>query len=77
MFVRQGLILVGPGAVIGTVAALGATRLMQSLLFGVQPFDFVTYGAMLALLVVAALLASWLPARKAASVDPSEALRAD
>ncbi|MEO8368910.1 MAG: ABC transporter permease [Candidatus Solibacter sp.] len=77
MFLRQGMLLVGPGAVIGTVAALGATRLMQSLLFGVQPFDFVTYGAMLALLVVSALLASWLPARKAASADPSEALRAD
>ena len=62
---------------IGTVAAFGATRLMQSLLFGVRPFDVVTYGAMVALLLASALLASWLPARKAASVDPSEALRAD
>lgn len=77
MFVQQGMSLAGTGAVLGLLASFGATRFMQSLLFGVSPVDLVTYGAMLAVLVVAASLASWLPARRAASVDPVDALRAD
>ena len=51
--------------------------MIQSLLFGVNPVDLATYAAMLSLVVIAALLASWLPARKAASVDPIETLRAE
>jgi ABC-type antimicrobial peptide transport system permease subunit len=77
MFVRQGLVLAGAGAALGTLAALGVTRIMQSLLFGVSPFDPLTYAAMLLLLVVSALLATWLSARRAAAVDPIDALRSD
>ncbi len=58
-------------------AAAGLTRLMSSLLFGVSPMDPLTYGLVAAALVSVALLASYLPARKAAKVDPMVALRAE
>ncbi len=77
MFVRKGLLVAGAGAALGTLVSLGVTRIMHSLLFGVSPVDRLTYAAMLAILVLSALLASWLSARRAASVDPIEALRAD
>jgi predicted permease len=77
MFVRQGLLTAGAGAALGTLVSLGATRVLQSLLFGVSPFDYVTYLAMLGLLLTSAFAACWLSARRAASVDPIEALRAD
>jgi predicted permease len=77
MFVRHGLMLAVGGASLGLVAAAGLTRLMSSLLFGVSAFDPLTYAAVAALLVAAAALASYLPARRAAAVDPVQALRAD
>jgi predicted lysophospholipase L1 biosynthesis ABC-type transport system permease subunit len=77
MFVREGLILTGIGAVCGMVAALAVTRLMSSLLFGVSPDDPVTYVAVFAGLALAAMAASWLPARRAAAVDPIVALRSE
>lgn len=77
IFVRQGLILSGIGAILGLLAALALTRLMQSLLFGVGPTDLSTYATVLAALILAALLASWLPARRATGVDPMHALRAE
>jgi putative ABC transport system permease protein len=77
MFVRQGLWLAGIGAALGLVAAAGLTRLMSSLLFGVSALDPVTYAAVSALLIAAAMLASYLPARRAIAVDPVQALRAD
>jgi ABC-type antimicrobial peptide transport system permease subunit len=77
MFVRHGLMLAGIGAVVGLVAAVGLTRLMSSLLFGVTALDPVTYAAVSALLVTAAVLASYLPTRRAVTVDPVQALRAD
>jgi hypothetical protein len=76
-FVRQGLLLTGIGAVLGLAAAAGLTRLMSSLLFGVTALDPVTYAAVSALLITAALVASYLPARQATAVDPVEALRAE
>jgi putative ABC transport system permease protein len=76
-FVRQGLLLTGIGAVLGLAAAAGLTRLMSSLLFGVTALDPVTYAAVSALLITAALMASYLPARRAMAVDPVEALRAE
>jgi ABC-type antimicrobial peptide transport system permease subunit len=77
MFVRHGLWLAGVGAALGLVAAAGLTRLMSSLLFGVTALDPVTYAAVSALLVAAAVLASYLPARRAVGIDPAQALRAE
>jgi ABC-type antimicrobial peptide transport system permease subunit len=75
MFVRDGLTLAGVGAAIGLAAATGLTRVMSSLLFGVSALDPVTYVAVPVILVIAAVAASYLPARRAAAVDPVEALR--
>jgi putative ABC transport system permease protein len=77
MFVRQGLVLVGIGVACGLVAAFGVIRLMSSLLFGVRPGDPVTYIAVTIGLVATAAIASYLPSRRAASVDPVEALRGE
>jgi putative ABC transport system permease protein len=77
MFVRHGLLLAGVGAPVGLVAAAGLTRLMSSLLFGVPVLDPVTSAAVSALLILAAVLASYLPARRAIAVDPVLALRAE
>jgi ABC-type antimicrobial peptide transport system permease subunit len=65
------------GAVVGLVVAAGLTRLMSSLLFGVSALDPVTYVAVSTLLIVAGVLASYLPARRAIAVDPVQALRAE
>jgi predicted permease len=77
MIVCQGLILAGFGVAIGAGAAMGLSRLMKSLLFGVSPLDPVTYAAVAVVLVTSAVLASYLPARRAAAVDPLDALRAE
>ena len=77
MFLRQGLGLTGIGAAIGLGAAIFLTRLMKSLLFGISPLDPLTYAGVPFVLAAAALLASYLPARRAAAVDPVEALRAE
>ena len=77
MFVRHGLWLAGIGAALGLVAAAGLTRLMSSLLFGVTALDPLTYAAVSALLIVAGVLASYLPARRAIAIDPVQALRAE
>ncbi len=77
MFVRQGLLLTGIGVAFGLVAAFATMRLMSSLLFHVSPVDPVTYAAVTFGLVAAALLASYLPSRRAANVNPVEALRAE
>jgi ABC-type antimicrobial peptide transport system permease subunit len=77
MFVRHGLLLAGVGAAIGLAAAAGLTRLMSSLLFRVTALDPTTYAAVSALLIIAAVLASYLPARRAMAVDPVQALQAE
>jgi predicted permease len=77
MFVRHGLVLAGIGVVIGLGAAAGLTRLMSSLLYGITPLDPVTYVAVPLVLVTVTVLASYVPARRAASVDPVEALRVE
>jgi predicted permease len=74
MFVRHGLVLAGMGVAAGLAAAVGLTRLMASLLFGVDPLDPTTYAAVLGILLSAAALASYMPARRAAAVDPVETL---
>jgi predicted permease len=77
MFVRSALALTAIGVVIGMGAAAALTQLMKSLLFGVSPLDPVTYVAIPLVLAVCAVLASYLPARRAAGVDPVEALRSE
>jgi predicted permease len=77
MFVRHGLLLTGVGVACGLVAAVLLMRLMSSLLFNVNPVDPVTYGVVSLGLVATAWLASYLPSRRAATVDPVEALRAE
>ncbi len=77
MFIRSALLLTGSGIVIGLAAAAGLTRLMKSLLFGVSPLDPFTYVSVLVVLAASAVLASYLPARRAAAVNPVEALRAE
>jgi ABC-type antimicrobial peptide transport system permease subunit len=77
MFVRHALALAVIGVIIGLGAATGVMRLMESQLFGITPLDPVTYAAVPLVLVIAAVLASYLPARRAAAVDPVEALKAE
>jgi putative ABC transport system permease protein len=77
MFVRHGLTLAIIGGVLGLAAAAGFTQLMRSLLFGVKALDPATYGAVTAVLVGAAAVASYVPARRATAVNPVEALRVE
>jgi ABC-type antimicrobial peptide transport system permease subunit len=77
MFVRQGMLLASIGAFLGLVAAAGLTRLMSSLLFNTATLDPATYLLVSLLLILAAALASYVPARRATSVDPVQALRTD
>ncbi len=77
MVVRQGATLAVAGVVVGLALAFGLTRLMSTLLFGVSPVDPATFTAVPAGLVCVAILASWIPARRAARVDPVVALRAE
>jgi putative ABC transport system permease protein len=63
------------GVAVGIVAAVGESRLLTTLLYGVSGTDLVTYGAVILLLGAAALLASYVPARRAMTVDPMVALR--
>ncbi len=75
MVLRQGMILAGIGVIVGLIAAVGLTRLMSSLLYGVEATDPVTFGVVAALLTAVALVASYLPALRASRIDPLEALR--
>jgi putative ABC transport system permease protein len=75
MVLRQGLVLALSGIAIGILAAFGTTRLMTSLLFGTSPTDPVTYAGAVCLLAIVALAACYIPARRAAKVDPMVALR--
>jgi len=73
--VRQGVGLSAVGAIIGILVALGATRYLTSLLYGVRPFDPPTFLAVALLLCLVALAACYIPARRASRVDPLVALR--
>lgn len=75
MVVRQGAVLGVAGVAIGLGVAVGLTHLMSALLFGVRPVDPLSYGAVAAALMGVVLLASYIPARRAAGVDPTEVLR--
>jgi predicted permease len=77
MFMRSALAMTGLGVMIGTCAALALTQLMRSVLFGINLLDPLTYVIVPVVLAMAALLASYLPARRAASIDPIQTLRAE
>jgi putative ABC transport system permease protein len=77
LVVRQGMTLTLAGLGLGIVGALGATRLMRGLLYQTEPLDPVTFASVPGILAVVALLACYLPARRAASVEPMAALRAE
>jgi len=74
---QHGMLLAIAGFVLGIAGALGLTRFLKTLLFEVTPTDTPTYAAVSVVLLTAALLGSWIPARRAAKVDPQTALRAD
>jgi putative ABC transport system permease protein len=76
MVIRQGMTIIIGALAAGVLASLAVGRLVASLLFGVSPRDPVTYAAVLLVLLAVALLACWIPARRASAVDPAEALRA-
>ncbi|HEX8137722.1 MAG TPA: FtsX-like permease family protein, partial [Pyrinomonadaceae bacterium] len=75
LVVRQGMTLALIGVAVGLLAAIAVTRVMASLLYGVTPTDALTFAAVALLLIVIALVACLIPARRAARVDPMEALR--
>jgi len=75
MTIRQGLRPAVIGAALGALGAFWLSRYLATLLFGVKPFDALTYFAVAALLLVTAALASYIPARRAMRTDPATALR--
>jgi len=77
IFVTRGLTLAAAGLAIGLIGAAAMMRLLSSFLFGVNPFDPLTYVAVTAGLGLVALVATWLPARQATRIDPMMALRAE
>jgi ABC-type antimicrobial peptide transport system permease subunit len=77
LIVMQGMLLASIGVVIGVVGAAVLTRSMESVLFGIEPADPLTFAEVVAVLLGTAALASWLPARRALAIDPVTALRSD
>jgi ABC-type antimicrobial peptide transport system permease subunit len=77
MFLLHGLTLSGAGVVIGLVVAAALRRSMSSLLFGIEPLDAAAYLVAIGVILAAAALASYVPARRAARIDPMETLKAD
>ena len=77
LIVGHGLRLSAAGIVVGLAAAAVLTRVMTSMLMGVKPIDPLTYAGMAAVFFAIAALASWLPARRAAALDPTVALRGE
>jgi predicted permease len=75
--VRQSLLLAGAGCAAGLIGALALSRLLRSFLFEVSTLDPITFCAVPLLMLSIALIAAWIPARRAAAVDPMQALRAD
>ena len=74
--VRRGALLVGGGVLVGAVVAVGASQVVSALLYGVESFDAATYAVVAVIVVVIGLLATVIPARRIARIDPADALRA-
>ncbi|MDQ3170406.1 MAG: ADOP family duplicated permease [Acidobacteriota bacterium] len=77
MLVGHGMLLAAIGVVAGTAAALAGVRTIESLLFGVSPFDVVSFASVVLLLLLVALVACWWPTRRALGVEPAEVLRSE
>jgi ABC-type antimicrobial peptide transport system permease subunit len=77
LILRQGSVMVGAGLGVGLLLAFAAGRLVKSFLYQVQPLDVWTYVAVALALPAIGLMAALLPARKAASIEPMQALRED
>ena len=77
MFLRPGLGLSALGTAFGLVVALALTRFLSSLLFGIKPTDALCYIAAIAVILAAAALATYLPARRASAIDPMQTLKAE
>jgi predicted permease len=77
MFLKQGVALLAVGGVAGLVLALASTRMLGAWLYGISSFDPFAFVAALTALIATTLLASWIPARRAARVDPMKALRVE
>jgi ABC-type antimicrobial peptide transport system permease subunit len=75
LILRHGLMLTGVGIAAGIIVSLATSRMISALLFGVAPSDPVTYAGVSIALSAVALLATWLPARRASQVEPLVALR--
>jgi putative ABC transport system permease protein len=75
LVIGQGMLLTAIGIALGLLAAVALTRLMENLLFSMSPTDPLTFGVIALLLAAVALLACWIPARRATKVDPLVALR--
>jgi ABC-type antimicrobial peptide transport system permease subunit len=75
LVLRQGLLLACVGIAVGLAGAVGVTRLISSLLYGVTPTDLVTFAGAAGILFLVAVLACWIPAHRAARIDPMVALR--
>jgi len=77
LVVRQGMTLVAIGVAIGLAAGAALTRLLTGLLYGVSPLDVMAWGAVIAALAIAGLLATLLPAARATRADPMLAIRVE
>ena len=77
MIVREGFTLTLAGLTVGLIAAVGMGRLLSNVLYGVSPTDPLVFGGAIAVLGGAALIASYLPARRATKLQPAVALRAE
>ena len=77
LILRQGMTLAGVGTAIGLLGAIAVSRALLTLLFGISPLDPLTYASVVAVLGVVAAVACWIPAHRAAQVDPAITLRAE
>jgi putative ABC transport system permease protein len=77
LIVLQALRLVATGAILGAAIGAAASRVLSALLFGLSPFDPIAYGSVSSLLLILAILASYVPARRAARLDPLVSLRCE